>query len=164
MTQSSFEADQASLQPIFRLLEIYRSHDGLRFPGVSVETLTQATEGIDEHIEEIERLQNAVAEAREALAARHRSVIELARQAHAYASLFAHAPVTLGDKDQLETLRAQLAEVQFDEPGRGERKRRPRPKADSSTSAVFAESAAFTESAALPEVEPAVLQTVAGRS
>jgi len=132
MIQSPFDADQTDLKPLFRLLEIYRTHDELRFPGVSAETLTQATAGIDEQLEEIERLQQQVADARELLAKKYRAVLDLARQAHAYATVYAQAsataaiPGTAAEPDALQNLRLQLAEIQLDEPVRGERKRRAR--------------------------------------
>ena len=53
MSERSFPSDQSNIEPIFRLLAVFQTHEELQFPGVSAQTLTAAMAGIDEQIDEL---------------------------------------------------------------------------------------------------------------
>lgn len=135
MNERSFSSDQSNIEPIFRLVEVFEAHKELRFPGVSAETLTSAMAGIDQQIDELARLEEALVEARAALSARREGLIGLARQAHAYATIFTQAPAAgtgTGETDaKLDELRQRLAAINLND-GEGSvekpgRKRRMKP-------------------------------------
>lgn len=148
MSERSFPSDQSNIEPIFRLLAVFQTHEELQFPGVSAQTLTAAMAGIDEQIDELARLEDALVEARAALSARRQGLMGLARQAHAYATIFAQAPGASETDSKREELRQQLAAINLNESEssteKAGRKRRMKP---AHVSTVPSESAVSSESA-----------------
>ena len=61
----------------------------VRFPGIDTAVLEKAAEQVTSRAREVERLREALTVAREALHAEQQSLREQARQAHAYARVFA---------------------------------------------------------------------------
>tara|TARA_R110002096_G_scaffold361075_3_gene554152 strand:+ start:48887 stop:49387 length:501 start_codon:yes stop_codon:yes gene_type:complete len=61
----------------------------VQFPGIDASVLTQASERVTSQATEVERLRVALSEARAALEAEQRALRDTARQAHAYARVYA---------------------------------------------------------------------------
>jgi len=77
----------------------------IRFPGIDTAVLEKAAEQVTSRAREVERLREALTIAREALHAEQQSLREQARQAHAYARIFATGN---------EELTGQLDAIVFD--------------------------------------------------
>ncbi len=94
--------------PIADLVGLFRSALAeVSFPEIDASILGAATERVAAQASEVERLLQALGEAREGLQAEQQSLRDLARKAHAYAQVYA--------TDDSE-LQRQLSAIVFDRP------------------------------------------------
>lgn len=96
-------------RPVAQLLELFEARsDELRFPGVDSATLGACVDEVDTQAAELDKLQAQLDEAKLELDRRRKGLVELARRAHAYATVFATADETL--QTELSQIHLELEE------------------------------------------------------
>jgi hypothetical protein len=123
---SSQPTTQASLSPSIRaILDLFEGPLAeVRFPGVERESLARAEAEVESRRAELQRALEAVASARESLESAQAALLEQARRAHGYATVFAD-----GDPALTEA----LAKVEFEGRALAPKKTRGRPAKPRST-------------------------------
>jgi hypothetical protein len=107
-------------ESVRRLIQLFEDRaEELRFPGVDFARLTGGVAAIEAQLGELEALQASLAKAQEAVALCQKDLIGIARQAHAYATIYAQ-----NDPD----LSAELMTIAVGEPERATR--RPKQKSE----------------------------------
>jgi hypothetical protein len=96
---SSQSATQTSLSPSIRaVLDLFEGPlADVRFPDVDRESLAQAEAEVEARRAELQRALEAVASARESLEAAQSALLEHARRAHGYASVYVQGDATLSE-------------------------------------------------------------------
>jgi multidrug efflux pump subunit AcrA (membrane-fusion protein) len=117
---SSQPTTQTSLSPSIRaILDLFEGPLAeVRFPGVERESLARAEAEVESRRAELQRALEAVASARESLESAQAALLEQARRAHGYATVFAD-----GDPALTEA----LAKVEFEGRALAPKKTRGRP-------------------------------------
>jgi hypothetical protein len=119
MNQTSHFSLDFDAEPVARLLRLFREQgDRLRFPDVDADKLGELESVVEGKRDNVLKMEEALAEAREALALSERDLLERAQKAHAYLTVFA-----AGDPE-LEEEVAQI-KMKTAAPTRVGRKKRP---------------------------------------
>ncbi len=103
-------------ESVTRLIRLYQANaDALKFPDVDAESLAASVEGLDAQIAAVEEARAALEEAREKVIVAHQQALDMARRAHAYASIFA-----LADEEMQE----ELSQIKLAAPQKPPKKRK----------------------------------------
>jgi len=126
MNQPTHPSLQLTPEPVSQLIELFQSHeDKLRFPDVDASSLQVMVDEMESQVEKVDEAAALLDKAREELAEMQQRLLDNARKAHAYATIYAQ-----NDEDMLEELdKIKMGTVQ-----KSARKRKPRSSKNSSAS------------------------------
>jgi hypothetical protein len=117
---SSVSSSNSLPEPIRALLDLFRGPLAeVRFPDVDRDTLTEAEAEVERRRAELAQALEVVQSARESLEQGQQALLDQARRAHAYASVFAQDDASLS---------AALAEIKLDGRVLAPKKKRGRPR------------------------------------
>lgn len=171
-TDTPSPSEQLLSPAISQLIALFEERgDELQFPGVTAESLCARRDELSALVSEVERLERLAGEAKENFFLQQEALRIQAKQAHAYATIYASGlPAGASDsQDDKAELRAQLAAINLDVEPRAGRKRRPATQQKSRTTKNAAQESASPpqeqsseENAQPARVEPEALLEESG--